>query len=432
MKYLKNMVYGMKHRKIINKISIIFFIFIFFLTGCYKKDNITTIKFSTWGSETEISILKPIIKEFEENNPDIKVEIMHIPQNYFQKLHMLVAANLTPDVIFLNNLNMPVYASGDILMDLNKNLTKSKEINNEDFFKESLKTMSYNNQLMAVPRDISNIVVYYNKDIFDKYKVSYPDEDWTIEDFLKTAKQLTRDTNNDGRTDLFGISFRTLPIFYLPFVWSNGGKLFENKNKKFAMSEKDSCEGIQYYSNLRNLYHVAPKAVESGNNTMAQLFMQERIAMFVSGRWNVPRFREDIKFKWDITCFPSGKSGSIVGIDGSGWAISKNSKNPKAAWKLVEFLASKDSIEKFSKTGLIVPARKDIAYSNIFIEKGSSPKHSEIFLTIIKNGQPTPQIERWNEVTDIVDVALEPVWNGKADACKVLNNIKSDINELLE
>ncbi len=345
---------------------------------------------------------------------------------------MLVAANLTPDVMFINNLNLPVYASGDILKNLNNNLDTSNSLARDSFFKESLTTMNYDKMLMAIPRDISNLVIYYNKDLFDKYGVNYPTENWDTEEFLSAAEKLTIDTDKDGKIDLFGVSFRTQPIFFLPFVWSNGGKLFDKNNTNFALAQKDSCESIQRYSNLRNKYHVAPKAVESGNNTMAQLFMQERIAMFISGRWNVPRFRKDLKFNWDIARLPEGSAGSIVGIDGSGWSISKKTKHPEESWKLVEYLASKESIEKFSQTGLIVPSREDVAYSNAFIEVGSKPENAQVFLKIIDNGKPTPQTERWNEVTDLINVALEPVWNGNKKACKALKSIKSDVNELLE
>lgn len=426
------MVYGMKLKKAIKIPGLLSLIFLLCLVSCQTKETKPTIKFSTWGSETEINIIKPVIKQFEKEHPGIKVELMHIPQSYFQKLHMLVAANLTPDVIFINNLNLPVYASGNILMDLDKQLTQSQSLQKTDFFPESLRTMTYNKKLLAIPRDISNVVIYYNKDLFKKYGVNYPDENWTMKDFLETAKKLTRDNNNDGKIDIFGISFDTKAIFVLPFVWSEGGKLFNENNTNFALAEKNSCESLQFYADLRNLYHVAPKASESGNNTMAQLFMQQKIAMYISGRWSVPRFREDITFNWDIARFPSGHAGSIVGIDGSGWAISSDTKYPEEAWIFIEYLASKTTIKEFSRTGLIVPSRKDIAYSIDFIEKTKKPEHAQIFLNILNNARPTPQVERWNEINDLIDKAMEPVWNGNNTACKALKSIENDVNKLLE
>jgi multiple sugar transport system substrate-binding protein len=316
-------------------------------------------------------------------------------------------------------------------MDLRPYLSKSQNLKQDAFFDEALTTMSYNEELMAIPRDISDVVIYYNKDLFDQYGVPYPAENWTFEDYLQTAKSLTKDTNNDGRINIFGSSFENLVLYYLPFAWSNGGNLFTNDKQSFALDQPEACQGLQFYADLRNKHHVAPRAAEAGNNTMAQLFMQERVAMFISGRWNVPRFREDIKFNWDIARFPAGDAGSIVGIDGSGWAISKKSQHPDAAWKLIEYLASEESISRFTQTGLIVPARKDVAYSDIFLHPALPPESAEIFLTIIDEGKPTPQIERWNEVVDLINLSLEPVWNGNTNACKAMKGIKENVEKLL-
>ena len=72
-------------------------------------DTRTAIKFASWGSKTEVDIIKPIIEEFEKENPTIRVEFMHIPQNYFQKIHLLFASKTPPDVLFINNLYSQTY-----------------------------------------------------------------------------------------------------------------------------------------------------------------------------------------------------------------------------------------------------------------------------------------------------------------------------------
>ena len=79
--------------------------------ACSKRDDKEVIQFASWGSQSEIAILKPIIAEYERKNSDVKIEFMHIPQNYFQKIHLLLASNMAPDVIFMNNLYLPVYAN---------------------------------------------------------------------------------------------------------------------------------------------------------------------------------------------------------------------------------------------------------------------------------------------------------------------------------
>ena len=108
-------------------------IILFFTCGCTKKQNADTITFSTWGSHSEIQIITPLIKEFENQN-NIKVKLIHIPQNYFQKLHLLFASNQAPDVIFINNYYLPIYVKANLLENLetyktDKNLYFKNAIN---------------------------------------------------------------------------------------------------------------------------------------------------------------------------------------------------------------------------------------------------------------------------------------------------------------
>ena len=63
-----------------------------FLSGCTVKKQ-EEITFSSWGSVTEVQVLRQIISDFERDNSNIKVKFMHIPQNYFQKIHLLFASN---------------------------------------------------------------------------------------------------------------------------------------------------------------------------------------------------------------------------------------------------------------------------------------------------------------------------------------------------
>jgi multiple sugar transport system substrate-binding protein len=385
------------------------------LTGCTIKHHTKTIiKFSTWGSESEIKILKPLLKDFEKENPDITVELIHIPKNYFQKLHLLVASNLTPDVIFINNTSAPIYYQNGILQDLTPYFNNKK-----DFFTQSLDGFKYQNRLYAIPRDISNLVIYYNKDLFEKYHVNYPNKNWTLEDFLETAKKLTH-------KNLFGVGFEDSPLYWTPFLWSNGGDLIDMKNPK-------SLEGLQFYANLRNKYKVAPPKSFYGNTTMSELFMESKIAMQINGRWCVPRYREDLRFDWDIAPFPKGKNGSIVDGDSSGWAMSANSKHKKEAWKLIYFLSSEKSSKKFTSSGLIIPAQVNVANSEIFLNKTQKPKNSQIFIDIIKTSKPTFANKNFSEMQDLVQEIIEPVFNGQKTSKQAFNdkNIKK-IDELLE
>ena len=376
------------------KFVLILICLILISTGCRQKQD-DNLVFATWGSKTEVQILKELLSDFEKENPDIKVEFLHIPQNYFQKLHLMFASNLAPDVIFINNLNIPVYEK--YLLDLN-DIVKNKE----DYYPQVLDTMTYEDRLLAIPRDVSTLVVFYNKDLFDKNNLSYPNENWHMTEFLYTAKKLT----NNG---IYGISFEENSLFYLPYMRAFGGGILSPTGEQIMNSE-NSQKGIQYYSDLRNKYNIAPKKYQSASETMAQMFINGRLAMHLSGRWLVPKYREDIKFDWDIVNFPNINEKSSVTLDSSGYAITKSSKHKEDAVKLVEFLSSDKAIQKFTTTGLIVPARIDTINSQAFLDN-KKPKNSKVFIEVIKNSEKTPVNKHYKEITDKLDEQLNYSFN---------------------
>ena len=338
--------------------KLLFLVFICFcLSGCSPVNNdVTVIKFSTWGSASEIEILKPIIKEFERQNPNIKIKVMHIPQNYFQKLHLLFASNTPPDVVFINNLNLPVYA--DFLTDL------TPYINIKDFYPKSIEGMKYDGKLLAVPRDISILVVYYNKALFKKYSVSYPDESWTLDDLIKKACAFK---------NVYGISYEPLIYYALPFMVYCGGGILD-KNFNYIADSENSKKGLKLYKDLAYKHHAAPLPEQTGSKTQAQMFIEGRLAMHLSGRWLVPKYRTCANFEWDVVNFPRYSAPCDV----SGWGLSSSCRHKSDAVKFILFLSSKNNIKKMSSDGLIIPSRTDAAQSLEFLN--DRPKHSYLFL----------------------------------------------------
>ncbi len=401
--------------------KIIFILLIIFISAMLavlffqkNKDKRTVIKFSSWGSQTETDLLKPLLKKFEKENPEIKIEFVHIPQNYFQKLHLLFASNLAPDVVFINNYFAPKYVKAELLEDLSPYLDK------KEYFEKSYQGFEFDGKIYAIPRDVSNIVVYYNKDLFKKYNVPLPAQNWTMKEYVETAKKLTKDTNNDGKTDLWGTSFEKDIIYWLPFLLSNNASILSEDGKTLKITDTNALNSIDFYSSLVNEYKIAPSKSDNASLTMAQLFLQKRLAMHISGRWLVPKYREEADFEWDIALFPAGFKGSVVNIDASGYALSKSSRHKEEAIKFIQFINSKNSLEELAKSGLIIPARKDAAYSETFLEKDKKPAHAKYFLNSIETGIPTQVNENYQTLTDRLGIILEPVFLGKKKARDVI------------
>lgn len=370
-----------------------------FFTFCFHKklDDKVHIEFATWGSESELIILKPMLEEFENQNSGIKVDLMHIPQNYFQKIHLLFASNTAPDVIFINNLYLPLYANAGVLEDL----TEYKQFEYEKFFPKSIESMKFKNKIYAVPRDVSNLLFFYNKDLFDKQKIAYPKANWSLDDLLNITQKLTT-------KESFGISFEEKPLYFLPYMLYYGGWGVNDSANYFnqdVLNKPENKKGLDYYADLRKKYKVAPTKEEIGSATTAQMFLQGKIGLYLSGRWMVPKFRQEAKFDWDVVEFPH-----TMFMDSSGWAISKSSKHKAESLKFVQFLSSEQSLKEFAKSGLIVPARIDSAYSKEFLDN-EKPYNAQAFLNTAQNSVPTPVTVNYNEILDDLKMKTEYLFN---------------------
>ena len=323
----------------------------FFLSACVRN-NTEEISFSSWGSISETAILSKLIDDYEKDNPGIKIKFIHIPQNYFQKIHLLFASSTAPDVIFINNLYLPVYASA--LEDL------SNTENLSDFYPQAVNALKYNGRLYAIPRDISNFVFFYNKNITGGIKA-----DWTLDDFEKLIKNTTTKEH-------YGVSYERDIYMASPYTQTLG---FEN--------------GINFYRNLEGKY--APTPAQVGSSTLAQMFIEGKLGLYLSGRWMYPKISESATFPFGVVTFPG-----TVTADASGWAVSKSSKHKDQALKFVKYLSSKESIDYFTDSGLIVPARID-----------SSKKIKEqAFLDAIQKSVPNKTDKNFNKTRDMLNKKL--------------------------
>ena len=354
---------------------IFFILLLFILTGCTNNKNVEEITFSSWGSVTETAVINNIISDFEKENPNIRIKFMHFPQNYFQKIHLLFASNTSPDVIFINNIYLPLYQS--------KLENLSDIIEDKKYYEQALDAMRIDNKLYAIPRDISNLVLYVNTDILSSNGIQIPTENWTLNDMLTIANNTTSNT-------IYGIGYEPTLFFAMPYINYFGDDINTNN--------VEQTKGLNLYKKLPN--KIAPKRSDVGSSTVAQMFIDGKIAFYLSGRWMYPKISEKAKFNWVVITFPYGLKG--VPCDASGWAISRNSKHKEASKKFINYISSETSAKYFTKTGLIVPARIE---ASKFL--GNNIHNEKAFLDAIKHSTKNPVDKNYKKIADKIEKTLE-------------------------
>ena len=159
-----------------------------------------TITFWYGASPDEKTAYEKLIKDFEKENPDIKVNAVLVPQSYIErKLILSVAGEVPPDVVrFYAHLGGNMM-SKNALLSLDDFIKNDKDFNIEDFYPAAISQNVYEDRIYGIPWILSPNALYYNKKLLKKAGYSRPPK--THAELLDCAKKLTK-KDKDGNTIL--------------------------------------------------------------------------------------------------------------------------------------------------------------------------------------------------------------------------------------
>jgi len=203
---------------------------------------------------------------------------------------------------------------------------------------------------------------------------------------------------------------------------------------KTRLDDPKTIAGLQFYADLSALYGAMPNPVEYANFGIGaeRMFANGRVAMFLSGIWETPLFR-NYNISWDVVMFPTGPDGTrAFGTGGTGYCILRSSKHKKAAWEVVKALTSTSGRSSFAKRGLAQPARIDIATGPAFAEDPQPPANKKMLNEAVQYAVFSPFHPAWREIEEkVIKPKLDLVFNGKKRAGEAIKEIVPEVNALL-
>lgn len=267
------------------------------------------IELSFWGSYEEWAMWKEIVDGFHAGNPDVFVKLTYIPANYEDKTQLLLAADSAPDVMLIQDEPFPGYAEHGKFADLTEWAHSEAVPVDWDtaFWPTAAESFEHEGRVMGMPIWGGNVLLYYNRKMFRDLGVEPPPDEWTFEEFIAKGKELTRDTDGDGRMDTFGLS---LPgwIYFLPWTWGFGADYLDASRTEWAFTGPEALAATRFYQDLRFGYHIAPSMQEVPGMQEAAMFMTGRVGMTVSGPWNSPGLKT-AGIDFDVVHLPVGPAG---------------------------------------------------------------------------------------------------------------------------
>lgn len=381
-----------------------------------------TITYALWDSNQQKG-LETMAQEFEAKNPNIKIKFQVVGwSNYWTMLDAAATGGSLPDVFWMHSNEIYKYASNGMLYDLTKLISSSKSVSMKDFPKGLVDIYNFKGKQYAVPKDYDTIGLWYNKTMFDKAGLKYPDETWTWDTLYNAAKKLTSN----------GVYGFLAPLHnqegYYNFVYQNGGTIIKNENGKKTSGYDDpkTVEAMKFYLSFVK-DGLSPKVY--GDAERAQDMENGLCAMGLFGSWNLSGFTSNdyMKKNFDVAVLPSSNSGKRASIfNGLGNAISHNTKHPKEAWKWVEYLGSKEGQTRQAQLGVAISAYNGT--SDAWVDSNKT-FHTKCFIDMVKYAQIRPYSNTTATWEDKAYEQLKGAFTGEktvdkacSDAAKIMND----------
>ena len=393
------------------------------LTGCTapaEDSGPVTITYTNFisndGNEDNLQI---IVDAFEKENPDITVEVTTLPYgDYGTALQTDLAAGTVSDVFDIEYANYASYQANGVLAPI--------EVANPDAYRQSLlEAYSTDGTSYALPSSFSDVVLYYNADLFDAAGLDYPTNDWTWADEQKAAEALT-DAAAGQWGDHQPISFYE----YYKALAQNGGEFLNDDKSAVAFN---SPEGIEAAEWLVNKSGTVMPTIEQGQGTAdfdTNLFKDGKLGMLHSGIWIFGALA-DVPFTWDIAVEP-GNTQQASAVFSNALGVSATSEHIAAASKFAEFLSSSDvTVKTRLDAGWELPPISDEAQLATYLDKGAPANRQAVFDSLDGIALPPVVAEGQSEMQDILGEELVEAQAGRKTVEEALASAEERINAVL-
>ena len=294
-----------------------------------------------------------LARTFESEHPGIQVSLALYPSKGFAtRISTAISAGQGPDVWYYYY--APDEPNQGFLQDLTPYVQASGMA--DTWFPSASRRAVYDGKYYGVPRDAVSDFVAYNKDIFDAAGLAYPTGDWTVADYLDTAKKLT-DASKD-QYGLGGIEGGDGCMLWSELSFNLGADITSPDGKK-VVGYLDTPEAINAMKWCLSL--VTEDKVTSPPDMSQQFgeitFMSGKVGMELVSDWEMPAIQEQKDFKWGVVAPPKfdASSEQVPWTDSYIYYMWNGSQHKDEAWQLMSWLAGPEAQTMAAKAGVWSP-----------------------------------------------------------------------------
>jgi len=304
-----------------------------------------------------------MLEQFHAAHPDIRVFYTPDPENFEEKVLADMEAGTAPDVFQACCSFFPILAQEGHALDLRPYVEADlDQATIDDWDPAQYRSFfARDGRQYGLPKYHGALALYYNRDLFDEYGVDYPDVNWNHDDYLAAMQHLTRDRDDDDKTDLWGsmldVSWDRIQVH----VNGWGGHFADPDDPTVCrMCEPEAMAAMEWIRARMWDDRVMATPLDVQNMSTRQAFIAGRVAMVEDGSWALKDILAGAGFRVGVVPFPAGPVRRVTLATTDGFGIYAGTRHPDAAWELVKFLISKEYGRAMARANFLQPARASL------------------------------------------------------------------------
>ncbi len=358
--------------------------------------------YQDWRTEWFPPMVQRLLDEFHETHPHIRVYYIPDPEDLEEKMIFDMQAGTAADVFQGCCTHFPAWAQQGYALDLRPYVQADlDQATIADWDPAQYQALfAPDGKQYGLPKYHGALALYYNKDLFDRYHVDYPDSSWDHDDYAHAMARLTHDQDGDGKTDLWGsmmdVSWDRIQVH----VNGWGGHFLDPFSRsRCAMADTEALAALEWLRARMWDDQTMATLPAVGGLSPSQAFVAGRVAMLEDGSWALKDILSGADFRVGVATFPAGPARKVTLATTDGFGIYAGTKHPDAAWELCKFLISKEYGRAMAQANLLQPARASLVEDWIgYVHEQFPHQAPELDLDAFAEGQR----QRYSVVAEIL------------------------------
>ncbi len=370
------------------------------MAACGARPDVLTFAGSVVGEEG--AIIRRQIDRFAALHPELSIEVRATPDSADQRHQLFVqwlnAWAADPDVLQLDVIWTPEFAAAGWILPLDTLPQSSDDLS--DFFDAPMAANRWRGHLFAIPWFVDVGMLYWRTDLF-------PAAPETFADLARLARLAIDRGAAPAGLVWQGARYEGLVTVFLEYLSGFGGAIMDQEGRVVV----DSPAAVRALSEMRDSVYkdeIVPQAVLSWQEEQCRFAFQNGRAAFMRN-WPYAASllsgpESAVAGRFAVAPMPHATGRSAAALGGAQLAINARSRQPEAAWQLIQYLtAPAQMIERAQAAGQF-PARRSV-YDDERV-RAALPIAADLARQIIERAVARPVTPVYTQLSGILQIHL--------------------------